>query len=108
MAKCRYCKETGKISLLTSVVDCDCVKHKCTKVIGCPENFPKDSNLRNGWYSAESAAQGGIVVYLHLTTKEEVEITEISRGISPYCSWTDQKFVGIVDSTHIVRSNKNW
>ena len=108
MAKCRYCNNTGKIPLLTSVVDCDCIKRSVESSLTCvdnsgPRDFASGSDLINGWYSATVAGKRGSVVYLHAVTGKEVEITEISSQSEPCSQWPDLKFVGIIDKTKYVR-----
>ena len=102
MIKCQDCKDTGKITLLTSTIDCDCNHSSPDNDLGGPQDFPDDSNLINGWYSPSKAKERGTVVYLHAVTGEEVEITEISWKPTPCAKPPDLKFVGIVDKDKYV------
>lgn len=95
MIKCKYCGDTGKIALITSVVDCDCLTQRDSP--SGPQSFPEGSNLRNAWYSEETARKYGTCVYLDTKTRQEVTITEVSRKSTPCGRWKDMKFVGVVD-----------
>lgn len=101
-SECKYCRGTGKIALLTSVVDCDCVTQKNETKEG-PQDFPQGSDIYNAWYSEESAKTHSYNVYRHATTGEEITITEISSCSIPCSKHKDLKFVGIIDKREHVR-----
>ena len=95
--KCRYCKDIGKITLLTSVVDCDCItKSQPVKLEDGPQDYPEDSDIVNAWYSQSRATKYGTVVYMHPTNGQEITITEIGRQSTPCSKSPDLKFVGPV------------
>lgn len=102
---CRYCNGTGKITLLTSIVDCECIgsSHIATIEHSGPQTIPEDSHLRNGWYSPTIEKQYGSVVYLD-TMGREVTITNITHKPTPFNeNIPDQQYVGIVNSQKYVR-----
>jgi hypothetical protein len=107
MAKCKFCKDTGEITLFTSVVICDCIGQSKTSVES--NSGPKDfvasphPDFMNGWYSQTYAKDHGQVVYLHATTGKEVTITEITRTPTPYGTLPDIVFVGIIDKHSVIR-----
>lgn len=101
MAKCKDCRDTGKITLLRSVVDCDCVRREFTATpnsYSYPQSFPNDSKLRNGWFSLDQSrmrSNGGIMYEL-ADSSGKVTITEVTTKPKPSGNWTDYVFVGIV------------
>ena len=117
MIECKYCNDTRKIILFTSVVDCDCVnQHVSSPAIGknnlgSPRNYRQNSNIMNGWYSPTRAAAHGSVVYRraihkdcgYATIDEEVEITEISIKSTPCYNDHDLEFVGMIDGNQHIR-----
>lgn len=107
MDKCRYCNDTGKITLLTSIVDCNCVTRPESTSKSNLKSFPEGSNLMYAWYSKEIAQLHGTVVYLDAITEQEVTITEISRHPTCMGQWKDIKFVGIIDKKKRVRGGIN-
>lgn len=105
MVRCKDCNDTGKVLLLNFTVDCYCVSNPpspCSEDLG-PQDFPVESDMKNGWYSAKYAAAHGCVVYMHATTGKEVTITEISSKSTPFRRESDLKFVGIINKNKKVR-----
>ncbi len=98
MAKCKDCRGTGKITLLRSVVDCDCVRKTSPSYGDGPQDFPKGSNKRNGWYSKKQRGMIKRIIRSPLADKTgTVETTEIGRSAKPSGEWDDYTFVGIVE-----------
>lgn len=103
MSQCRYCKGTGKIPLLTTIVDCDCTT-AVSGAVSHPYEFPRDSKLKNAWFSKKAALQRGSNVYLN-ERDQEVEITEIGSQTTPCGKWEDLQFVGIINWRKWVRGD---
>lgn len=101
MYQCRYCKGTGKISLFTTIVDCDCITNAYSNV-GSPREHRRDSKWKNAWFSKKSKSANGSVFYLN-EKGDEIEITEISSYAAPCAVHKDLQFVGIVDCSTIIR-----
>lgn len=94
---CEDCKGTGRITLLTSTVDCDCVtKDTCPSSPSGPHHFTEESEYKNAWYSKESAKKFGCCIYLEIYTMNEIATTEVSRHALPSSEWDDLEFVGVV------------
>ncbi len=104
MSQCRYCKGTGKISLFTTIVDCDCVTDTYSNV-GNPRERQRDSRWKNAWFSKKSKSTHGSVFYLN-EKGDEIEITEISSRATPCAVHNDLQFVGIVDGNTVIRGGR--
>ena len=97
---CPDCKGTGRITLLTSTVLCEC--KDTTKLFEiepnliAPKSFAKSSVLRNAWYSLMNDKTQGHCLY-KLVGGEQVKITEVSFKSEPCRTWPDLKYVGVVE-----------
>lgn len=93
--KCKNCRDTGRITLLFSTVDCDCrKKHE----VGSPpnlEHYTRESGLLNGWFSQLHASQSGWAVYLDEKGNRR-DVTEVSVKPIPISKHEDLEFIGIV------------
>lgn len=84
------------------MVDCDCIS-KPSSLSCCPQPFDPDSHILNGWFSVSYKARHGSVFYKLAETGKEVELTEVSRTITPCDNSSDLKFIGIVDRSKGIR-----
>ena len=57
--KCRWCKGTGQVVLLTSSCDCDCVKMKFTEILAQNmESFEKSFGIPESLMAQSSGSCG--------------------------------------------------
>lgn len=100
IAVCKDCNGSFKITLLTSTVDCDCVKgdKNYSNNKGGPQDFdPNKTNLRNGWYSAKMESRYGAVIYALAGSGQEVRATIATQSKTHNTRWDDIEFIGVVD-----------
>lgn len=95
MYNCKNCKDTGRITLLFSSVDCDCIKKHRANSPNL-KHHTRESGLLNGWFSEERSLNNGWAVYLD-TNDNEVNIVEVSIKPTPMSIWKDLEFVGVVE-----------
>ena len=71
--------------------------------MGEPQLYPKNSELRNAWFSQTSASHNGSVVYMDPSGKKEIVVTVISREPEPRSAHKDLKFLGPINYHSYVR-----
>lgn len=93
MPQCKDCNDTGRITLFSSTVDCDCTQKPTVE--SDLQHHTEESGLYNGWFSKLGAAKNGWAVYLN-ENGDKIAITEVSRTPIPISKWNDLEFVGVV------------